>query len=93
MTLFFEKKAKVADNIAIYGITVLTKKAILQVPLKKGTSILLNIDIPCSPTPVIWRTCRQCVPGSFSLPMQKEPGDEARVFAFSIDAIISSGTT
>ena len=48
--LFTKKKAKLADNIVIYGITVLTKKALLQIPLKKNTSILLNIDIPCSPT-------------------------------------------
>ena len=46
---FYPKNAKLADNIAIYGITVLTKKALLQIPLKKNTSILLNIDIPCSP--------------------------------------------
>ena len=48
---FYPKKAKLADNIAIYGITVfnLTKKALLQIPLKKNTWILLNIDIPCSP--------------------------------------------
>ena len=28
------------------------QKAILQIPLKKDASILLNIDIPCSPTNV-----------------------------------------
>ena len=46
--------AKLMDNIVIYmyGIMVLNKKAILQISLKKDTSILLNIDIhvPCSPT-------------------------------------------
>ena len=61
MTLFFKKIAKVADNIAIYGIMVLAKKAILQIPLKKDTSILLlNIDIPCSPS-LGMRLCCDCM--------------------------------
>lgn len=35
MTLFLQKIAKLTDNIAIYGITVLTKKATLQILLKE----------------------------------------------------------
>ena len=46
MTLFTKKIAKLADNIAIYGITVLTKKSNIANNynyLKKDTLILQNI--------------------------------------------------